>query len=310
MRPRDFCKISRILLAVVFLAGSFTNLPALEKKVTISVYQGPCEDGDFAANLETVRQQIRLAEQRGSDFVAFPETFLSGYDSPENVRRGARRLDDPEIAAFINESARHDMVVIVGLAVLDNEKNLHNTVLVIHRGILLGTYSKCMLTGGDRNRLNFLPGTDIPVFTAHGAKFAVIICYDTSFPHPAMIARLKGAEILFTPHYNNIKAREMDAHLKVVRNNHIGLAVLLKLVVARPNVVIADKPGSLGYGHSFIVSPQGEMLAEADLFRTELVTATVGPETFKMPFASSDLGNVPAWMRKNLADLLLREGEE
>jgi len=310
MRFRDFFHISPILLTMVFLVCSFADLPALEKEVTISVYQGPCADGDFAANLETVREQIREAEARGSDFIAFPETFLSGYDSPENVRRGARRLDDPELVAFIRESAQHDMVVIVGVVILDDQQGLHNTVLVIHQGKLLGTYDKTMLTGGDRDRLKFVAGREIPVFTAHGARFAVIICHDTSFPHPGMIARLKGAEILFTPHYNYIKAETVDAHRKVVRNSHIGLAVLMKLIVARSNVVVTDRAGSQGYGDSFIVSPQGEMIAEADLFRTELVTARVGPEMFKMPYVWADLEEVPQWMRQNLADLLLNGGKE
>ena len=131
MQTRGGFYIAPALFAMVFLLFSFADLEALEREVVISAYQGPCADGDFEANLETVRKQIREAAARGSDFVAFPETFLSGYDSPENVRSGARRLDDPELAAFIRESAEHGMVVIVGLAMI-SEQGLHNTVLVIH----------------------------------------------------------------------------------------------------------------------------------------------------------------------------------
>ncbi len=47
------------------------------------------------------------------------------------------------------------------------------------------------------------------------------------------------------------------------------------------------------------------MLAEAELFRQELLTATVGPEMFEIPYVWADLEEVPEWMRKNLADLLL-----
>ena len=309
MKTRDCLSAAQGFFAIVFLLLSFADLQALEREVVISAYQGPCADGDFAANLETVRKQIREAAARGSDFVVFPETFLSGYDSPENVRRGARRLDDPEIEAFIRESAEHGMVVIVGLVMISGQ-GLHNSVLVIHDGKLLGTYDKCLLTGGDRDRLKFIPGKEVPVFTAKGARFSVIICHDSSFPHPALIAKLKGAEILFSPHYNYIKSQTVDAHRKVVRNSHIGLACLMKLIVARSNVVVTDRPGSVGYGHSFIMNPQGEMLAEAELFRQELLTATVGPEMFEIPYVWADLNEVPLWMRKNLADLLVGEGKE
>jgi len=276
---------------------------ALEQELVISIYQGPCADGDFGANLETVRSVVEQARMRGSHFLAFPETFLSGYDGREKMLAGARSLDDPQVAEFIAESADHQMVVIVGLARQTGE-GIYNSVLVIHRGKLLGTFDKVMLTGGDRDKLKFLPGTGVPVFTAHGARFAVIICHDSSFPHPAMIARLKGAEILFTPHYNSIGSQGMDDHRKWVRNCHIGLACQMKMVVARSNVTVTDKPGKHGYGQSFILSPQGEFLAEAELFRTELVTARITPEMFDYPYVWADLKEVPQLIRNQLADLL------
>ena len=61
----------------------------------------------------------------------------------------------------------------------------------------------------------------------------------------------------------------------------------------------------LGYGNSFIVSPQGEMLAEAELFRTELITARITPGMFKHPYVWAGLDEVPAWMKAKLADLLV-----
>ena len=276
---------------------------ALEGELVISIYQGPCEDGDFGANLETARRVIREALERGSHFLALPETFLSGYDSPEHMRAGARRIDDPQLVEFIEESAEHEMVVIVGMARQTGE-GIYNSALVIHRGKLLGTYDKIMLTGGDRDNLKFLPGTEMPVFTAHGARFAVIICHDSSFLHPAMIARLKGAEILFSPHYNSIGPQTVDDHRKWVRNCHIGLACQLRMVVARSNVTVTDKPDKLGYGQSFILSPQGEMLAEVELFRTELISARITPEMFEYPYVWADLKEVPRQIRNQLADLL------
>ncbi len=96
---------------VCFAAVMFAICPqhgsGFDRDVIISVYQGPCRDGDFDSNLQSARNVVKQALAAGSDFLALPETFLSGYDTPENMRRGARRLDDPELQKFIAETAAH-----------------------------------------------------------------------------------------------------------------------------------------------------------------------------------------------------------
>lgn len=297
----------RLVLVGVFV-GCGAWLPggvcrALEKEVVVSVYQGPCADGDFAANLAAASRAIERARQRGSHFLVLPENFLSGSDSLENLRRGARRVDDPKLQEFIRRSADHELVVVVGIARLTDE-GIYNSVLVIHRGKLLGIYDKVIPTGSERRQYGVLPGKAVPVFEAHGARFAVVICHDSSFPHPALLARLKGAELLFTPHYNYIGPQTVDDHRKWVRNCHVGLACQLKMAVARANVVVTDKKDRLGYGESFVVSPQGEMLARAELFRSELVTARITPAMFRHPYVWASLEEVPAWLKAELAERL------
>jgi predicted amidohydrolase len=198
------------------------------------------------------------------------------------------------------------MVIAVGLARV-TDQGIFNSVLVIHRGGLLGTYDKIMLTEGDRDELKFLPGSKMQVFTANGARFGVIICHDSSFPFPAMLARLQGAELLFSPHYNNIPPQTVDAHRRWVRNCHIGLACQMKMVVARSNVVVVGNPKEVGYGDSFILSPQGEVLVGAELFKTELITARISPALFKSPTVWADLNETPAELKVSLAKIL--EGE-
>ena len=307
MQFYSVCRVGQILVTLPLLLHlvSLETL-ALERDVMISVYQGPCIDGDFGGNLATVRRVTQEALDRGSDFVVFPETFLSGYDTPEHVLQGARGLDDGDLRAFISESANHSMVIMVGLARVADE-GLYNSEIVIHRGKLMGVYDKIMLTDGDRNELQFLAGTEMPVFTANGVRFAVIICHDSSFPYPALIAKLKGAELLFSPHYNFIQPQTVDAHRKWVRNCHIGLACQMKMAVARSNVVVSKGGRGVGYGDSFIISPQGEMLAEAELFRSELLTAKITPEHFKFPVVWADLDDTPVTLRETLGRLLLAE---
>lgn len=275
----------------------------MEHDLIVSVYQGACREGDFTANLATARAVVKQAQERASHFLVLPESFLSGYESREAVQRGARSLEDPELKQFIAESASHDMVVLAGLA-RKSADNLHNTVLVIHRGRLLGFYDKVILTPGDRNALGFTPGASVPVFQAHGARFGVIICADTSYPHVALAARLQGAELLFAPHQNEIGAAVADDHRRWVRNCHIGLACQLKMAVARASNVKSDRPGQIGCGDSFILSPQGAALAEAGLFKTELITAPITTAMFRSPSIWGDLNDTPAWLRTQVGELL------
>ncbi len=297
----SYFRAMTFLIAALTCSFALQSGLALEREVTISTWQGPSLDGDFSANLATVREVVGRALERGSDFVVFPETFLSGYGDLETVKRGARGVDDPELQKFIDESAGHGMTILLGMSRRDGQK-IWNTVLVIENGGIKGSYDKCMLTGGDRDGMQFAPGQDVPVFESHGAKYSVVICHDTSFPHPALLAKLRGAEILFTPHYNSIDPQRVDDHRKWVRNCHVGLACLMKLAVVRSNVVVTGKPDSPGYGDSFIMSPQGEIIAGAELFRTELVTAKIGPEMFRIPYVWADLDEVPEWLNEALAE--------
>jgi len=92
--------------------------------------------------------------------------------------------------------------------------------------------------------------------------------------------RWKGARLLFSPHYNSIDSDRMDEHRKKVRNNHVGLATLLQMVVVRSNVV-GSKEGKLGYGDSTIFSPLGEVVAAAPLFQETLISAEFESAVFE-----------------------------
>jgi predicted amidohydrolase len=231
--------------------------------VKISVYQGRCSD-DIEQNLDRVYQIIDEAGSTGSDFLCFPEGYLSNYKAETAIS-----LSDARMQALIQDTARYDMVVIVGLSEREGEM-VYNTALVLYQGNVLGSYRKTMLTGYDKKI--FAPDYTLPIFHAKQIPFGVIICHDSSFVEPALTMRWKGARLLFSPHYNLIPSASMDEHRTLVRNNHIGLAVLLQMIVARANIVGGDGD-TLGYGDSLILSPLGVPVAAAPLFKECLISA-------------------------------------
>lgn len=295
-------------IACVWILNSAPRLShGIEKPVTVSVYQGEHAEGEFQENLAVVEQVTSRCAADGCHFLVFPECFLSGYESRDAVVHGARGLDDPALVRFMDSTRNHDTVVLVGMARKRPQGGIANSQLVIHRGKLMGWYDKIMLTHGDRHVLGFEYGTSVPVFRIHGVTFGIAICHDTSFPYVAMMAKAQGAEILFTPHNNEIDVQSVDNHRRWVRNCHIGLACQFKMVIVRANNIKSSRAGQVGYGDSFMLDPQGTPIAAADLFKTELISALITPEMFQPPTVWSDLEEAPSWLRQQLS-LSLSQG--
>jgi len=264
-------------------------------------------DGDAAANLEAARRAIDTAGKERADFLCLPEAFLSGYGSREIVERGALSLDDPRLAELASAAASRNLVLLVGLSERLANGDLGNTVAIYAEGTRLGLYRKTMLTDSDAREMRYCRDYDLPVFEARGVTFGCIICHDSSFVEPAAVLAYKGAQVIFSPHYNAIAADSMDEHRIRVRNNHVGLAALLGVYVVRANVVGQDatRPGTLGYGDSAIFDPNGVPIAEAGLFRERLIVAEVDPQA-ALRSGAARRDELPDAVRQQLVEQLMR----
>lgn len=268
--------------------------------VRVAAWQGPCLGGDVAANGAVVHRVIGEAAEKGVDFLCFPETFLSGYGTKEMVARGALALDDPRLTEIARRAGDAGLVLLLGLAERDEDGRLFNTIAVYDGGERIGTYRKSQRTGGDV-AMGFGADYELPVFHARGICFGCIVCHDSSFLEPAATLAYRGAEVIFSPHYNAIPFGHMDAHRLHVRNNHVGLAALLGVFVLRANVVGKDTivDGDLGYGDSAVFGPDGVPLAEAGLFTERLLFADLDPAQARKMRWKRD--NVPSELHQALA---------
>ena len=171
------------------------------EKIKIGSYQGPIVNNDFDANLEKVKKIIEQTSGDRLDFLCFPETYLSGY-TPEAIKESAVSVNDVRLQEFILWTKQFDTVFLVGMSE-KTDKGIFNSQLVLYKGKVLGIQHKTMLTQGYDSEY-FITDLDLPVFEAKGIKFGVCSCHTTSFVEPAQCLRMKGARLLFTPHYNNI----------------------------------------------------------------------------------------------------------
>jgi 5-aminopentanamidase len=235
-----------------------------ERYVRIGHYQCMCRQGDFEANLKTVLHGLELAREARVEIMTFPESFLTGYFlKREDAWKHSFAADSPEMRQVLERTSRFDMLYMVGYNERRGDK-IFNTVAVIDRGRVLGAYSKAFPGG------YFAPGREFPVFEKHGLVFGIVICADGGYIEPARILALKGAKVIFSPHFNFVND-PLD-HYQTVRSDHTARAVENGVYFIRGNNCVAERrlPGLAdeghGYGESYVINPNGQIVAGAGLY--------------------------------------------
>jgi predicted amidohydrolase len=259
-------------------------------KLKIGHCQLECTAGDYAANTRKVLDGLGEAASEDLDILSFPECYLTGYfRSAELARQHSFRIDGPEIADLLRRTARYPTTFIAGFNELRGAE-IYNTVLVAERGALLGTYSKAFPVCD-----YFAPGRAFPVFERKGVCYGVIICADGAYIEPARILALKGARILFAPHYNNLPAGALINHVHKVRADHIARASENGVWFLRGNNVQSETdkevfPGAVGYGESYLLDPFGEIVVRSQRHEESTITATIDVRDYsweEKPFFAS-----------------------
>jgi predicted amidohydrolase len=238
----------------------------------IGHFQLETKYGDFEGNLAKVVKSLERGERERVDIVCFPECFLTGYPDTEKLaRKTAFRVDAPEVLKLLDRTIRFDVAFIVGFNEL-RKSDLYNTALVAYKGHILGTYSKCFA---------YMPfhkqGRDFPVFKHKDVVFGVVICADGGYIEPSRILALKGAKVIFSPHFNYIGKQDLIQHFQHVRADHVARAVENMVYFVRGNNVVLGKDPAItrydgvGYGDSYIVDPYGEIVVRSRRHKEDFI---------------------------------------
>ncbi|GGH82517.1 putative amidohydrolase [Pullulanibacillus pueri] len=226
-------------------------------------------------NLKKYLAFIEQAALQEVDLIVFPEQSLQGYlknlfaldrdnvtyqyEQAETVPEG------PSVQTVIQAAARYNMHVVFGMTERERGKPhvLYNSAVLVGPEGYIGTYRKVHQPGDEVHV--YYPGKDFPVFDTSLGKIGMLICYDKMFPESTRELTLKGAELLIMP--TAWPLEEVGADPKTDAN---GFSYdLLDRVRALENqcwFISSDMSGIHGdhdfYGHSRIVAPTGETLAE------------------------------------------------
>jgi predicted amidohydrolase len=260
-----------------------------------------------------VGRMLRLMErahQRGAEVVVFPELALTTffprwYEEDINNADGwyEKSMPSNETAPLFEAARKYNIGFHLGYAEIAHEadetglvrKRHFNTAIYVHpTGEVVLKYRKVHLPGHKEfdpqrkvqhlekryfevGNLGF-PVVRAPIGSAGPVNIGMMICNDRRWPEAWRVMGLQQVELVMlgynTPSLNQ-DARGFEAHHLRVAHSHLSIQA-----GCYQNACFAAGVAKAGieddnelFGHSIIVNPQGEIVAQATTWDDELIVA-------------------------------------
>ncbi|MGP9805550.1 carbon-nitrogen hydrolase family protein [Paracoccus sp. NSM] len=231
---------------------------------------------DPALNLPATLDLIRQAVAQGARLVLTPEaTNLLSPDRAHQARLLRPEADDLTLAALRAEARALGIWLLIGSLALktdDAEGRFANrSLLIAPDGGIVARYDKLHMfdvtisdTESYRESAAYRPGDRAVLTHVDGVGLGLSICYDLRFPHLYRRLAQAGASILTVPSAFNPTTGA--AHWEVLlraRAIETGCFVLAPAQCGtHPAPHSPDRPSRRSHGHSLVVAPWGEVLAD------------------------------------------------
>ncbi len=224
---------------------------------------------DVATNIEAMEAGIRAAAAQGAQYVQTPE--MTGLVQQERTAFFAAikpEEDDPVAPAASKLAAELGVTLHIGSTpiLVGPGQAANRAYLFAPDGSQLATYDKIHMFDVDldngeswRESAVYRPGTRAVISTVNGASLGLAICYDCRFPELFTTYGRAGVEVLTSPSCFTRQTGRAHWHA-LLRSRAIENGAYL--VAAAQGGDLAD--GRETFGHSLIINPWGEVIAEVD----------------------------------------------
>ncbi len=237
---------------------------------------------DVAANIAAAETLVTQAVEQGAQLIALPENAFYFRREGTAMHPDGPMLAHPGVQAMQQLAKRHGVWILIGSIRAREggmDKPFNRAVLIADSGEVAAVYDKLHLfdvtfASGHRyaESSQAVAGEEPVVAATPLGHIGLSICYDIRFPALYRAMALAGAEILTVP--AAFTRQTGEAHWR---------ALLIARAIENGAYVIA--PGQCGehpggretYGHSLIIGPWGEVLAEADATTPGVITARIDP---------------------------------
>ena len=229
--------------------------------------------GQVEDNLATVKSLLGEQAAREKSLVVLPELWATGFDYPCCRELAAKT---PSLLGELQTVAAENRVVIAG-SLLEPEEHggaPWNTLFVVDGSGVVGKYRKQHLFGLWKENQFFTAGDrPEPIETGFGV-LGGLVCYDLRFPELARDQVIQGAQVMV-----------VSAQWPKIRLDHWRVLLRARAIENQVFVVAANCSGTCGKaefaGHSMVVAPDGEILAEAGAGR-QVVHCELPPDAVEI----------------------------
>lgn len=231
----------------------------MSNELNVALVQYDVKIGEPDVNFDRVldRMEEAVAHDPKPDVIVLPEMWNTGY-ALEDLERladenGTRTKNI--ISAFCR---KHQVNVIAGSISEWKGEEAYNTIYAFDRnGNQIGDYSKIHLFRLMDEEKYLSAGQKLGQLEIEQSKAGMMICYDIRFPELSRKLALEGATVLFVP-----------AQWPKPRLEHWRTLLLARAIENQMYVVACNRTGTSGttefFGHSMVIGPWGEVIAEAD----------------------------------------------
>lgn len=219
---------------------------------------------DPQANLDLVAQVATEAEVGGAQLVVFPEATMRCFGLP--LSDIAEPVDGPWARRLAEIAERHALVIIAGMFCPSADGRVRNTLRAVGPGVD-AFYDKIHLFDafGFVESQTVAPGSEPVIISIGGVQVGLTTCYDVRFP--GLYTRLAdlGAQVICLAASWGAGPGKVDQWKLLSRARALdSTTYLVAAGQADPGSVGAERKSGAptGIGHSAVISPYGDVLAE------------------------------------------------
>ncbi len=253
-----------------------------KSEIRVAAIQMQVVSGEPRKNIVRAEAMLNEAAKAGAEVTLLPELWTTGY-ALDRVEELAVECHDLTLRFLRDAARRLGMAIVGGSFPEKREDGVYSTCYTIGAdGSVLSSYSKEHLFPLLREPEYLRAGKPGGTVGTERGKWASLICFDIRFPESARQLAYMGARVLWVPaewpyprleHWRTLlKARAIENQLFVVAANRCG-----------------EGDDAHWGGHSMVIDPWGNVLAEAEEEEVVLVA------DLKMEMVDEVRGRIPCF---------------